>query len=74
MVKIKRGLKNGKRFILDVTRICTLAHSAASPKASKQTIQLAPAGRKTEKISKIARKWYPASQKFSNSKLTRHTG
>ncbi len=54
MVKIKIGLKKGKRFIPDVGRMRKMANYAVSPKASKQTTQQAPAGRKTEKISKIA--------------------
>ncbi len=57
MIKIKkRGLKKCKRFIPGVAQMRKLTHSAVSPKASKQTIQQAPTGRKTEKISKIARK------------------
>ncbi len=64
MVKIKIGLKKGKRFIPDVGRMRKLADSAVSPKVSKQTAQQAPAGRKTKKISKIARKMVSCFSKF----------
>ncbi len=55
MVKIKIGLKKGKRFILDVTRICTLAHYAVPPKAPKQTNQQTPSASKNRKDKK---KWH----------------